>query len=48
VLVDRVKSAKNLERSKDLDEWTIDELAAWFTELKMEEYIPFIYANRCI
>lgn len=46
VLEDRVKHAKNLTRSKNLDEWSIDDLAAWFTELKMEEYIPFLYANR--
>ena len=46
VLEDRVKNAKALKRSKQLDEWSIDELAAWFTELKMEEYIPFLYGNR--
>ena len=48
VLEDRVKNAKVLKRSKNLDEWSIDELAAWFTELKMEEYIPFLYSNRYI
>ena len=46
VLVDRVKAAKNLERSRDMDKWDIDEMAAWFTEMKMEEYIPFLYQNR--
>lgn len=38
--------AKDLERGKDLDEWTIDQMAGWFTELKMEEYCPFLYTNR--
>ena len=46
VLLDRVASAKALQRSKDMDTWSTDELAAWFTELKMEEYIPFLYQNR--
>lgn len=46
ILVDRVKSAKDLERSKDMDDWTIDELAAFFTEMKMDQYIPFLYSNR--
>jgi len=31
VLADRVKNAKALVRPKNMDEWTIDELAAWFT-----------------
>ena len=46
VLADRVKNASLLKRSKNMDEWSIDELSAWFTELKMEEYISFIYGNR--
>lgn len=46
VIADRVANAKDLIRSKDMDKWTIDELSAWFTELKMEEYIPFLYKNR--
>ena len=46
VMKDRVSNAKFLERSKNMDEWTIDELGAWFTELKMEAYIPFIFSNR--
>lgn len=46
VLKDRVKNAKLLNRSKNMDEWSIDELAAWLTELKMEQYIPFMYSNR--
>lgn len=46
VIADRVDNAKLLERSKDMDRWSIDELCAWFTELKMEEYIPFLFKNR--
>jgi len=46
VLADRVKNAKALIRSKQMDEWSIDELAAWFTELKMDQYVAFIYKNR--
>lgn len=46
VLQDRVVNAKSLQRTKNMDEWSIDQLAAWFTELKMDEYIPFIYSNR--
>jgi len=46
VLVDRLKSAKDLERSRDMDEWSIDELAAFFTEMKMDQYVPFLYSNR--
>eukprot|EP00595_Chromulina_sp_UTEXLB2642_P003780 CAMPEP_0196765214 /NCGR_PEP_ID=MMETSP1095-20130614/7826_1 /TAXON_ID=96789 ORGANISM="Chromulina nebulosa, Strain UTEXLB2642" /NCGR_SAMPLE_ID=MMETSP1095 /ASSEMBLY_ACC=CAM_ASM_000446 /LENGTH=315 /DNA_ID=CAMNT_0042122885 /DNA_START=274 /DNA_END=1224 /DNA_ORIENTATION=- len=29
-----------------MDKWTIDELGAWFIELKLDEYIPFLYKNR--
>jgi len=29
-----------------MDVWTTDELSAWFVELKMEEHIPFLFANR--
>lgn len=46
LIQDKVKSAKNLQRSKQMDEWSIDDLAAFFTELKMDEYIPYLYANR--
>lgn len=46
VIKDKVKSAKNLRRSKHMDDWTTDDLAAWFTQLKMEEYIPSLYSNR--
>lgn len=46
VLEDRVKKASDLERSTHMDEWTIDELAAWFIELKIDHVIPFLYQNR--
>lgn len=46
VIRDKVKNAKVFKRSKNMDEWKTDELAAWFTELKMEQYIPFLFQNR--
>ncbi len=46
VLLDRVTEARNLRRSRNMDEWSIDDLAAWFTEMKLSEHIPFLYANR--
>jgi hypothetical protein len=46
VIKDKVKNAKSLKRSKNMDEWKTDELAAWFTELKMDEYVPFLFQNR--
>ena len=38
--------AKLLIRSKHLDEWSIDEVAAMLTELKMPEYVEFIQKNK--
>jgi len=46
VILDRVASVKNIERSKHMDEWSVDDMGAWFVELKMDEHIPFIYQNR--
>ncbi len=46
VIQDKVKNVKNLERSKNMDEWSMDDMAAWFTELKMEMYIPNLFSNR--
>lgn len=46
VIADRVKNAKALKRSKDMDVWTMDDLAAWLTEMKMDQYIDFIFKNR--
>ena len=38
--------AKSLVRDKHMDEWTVDELSAWFVEMKMDHIIPFCYQNR--
>jgi hypothetical protein len=46
VVLDRIASVRNLTRSKNMDEWSIDEIGAFFVELKMEEHIPFVYQNR--
>lgn len=46
VIQDKVKNARNIQRSRHMDEWSIDDVAAWFTELKMEEYIPTLFTNR--
>jgi FK506-binding protein 1 len=46
VLEDRVRDAKDLVRSKHMDEWSVDELGAWFIEMKMEHVISFLYQNR--
>eukprot|EP01039_Chlorochromonas_danica_P001254 gene1254-1366_t len=46
VIKDKVKKATSLERSKNMEDWTVDELAAWFVEMKMESYIPALYENR--
>ena len=46
VLQDRVKNAADLVRDKHMDTWTIDELAAWFVELKIDHVIQFLYQNR--
>ena len=45
-LQERAAAAKAVKRSKHMDEWTTDQLAAWFTEMKMTEYIPLLYKNR--
>jgi hypothetical protein len=46
VLADKLRNAKSIKRSKHMDTWSPDELAAWFTELKMDDYVQFIYDNR--
>mmetsp|Transcript_9921 Transcript_9921/g.16330 ORF Transcript_9921/g.16330 Transcript_9921/m.16330 type:complete len:537 (-) Transcript_9921:543-2153(-) len=46
VIKDKVENAKSFKRSKHMDEWRTDELGAWFTELKMDEYVPFLFQNR--
>jgi hypothetical protein len=47
VIADRVANAsKALVRPKDMDRWSIDQLCAWFVQLKMDEYIPFLFQNK--
>ena len=46
VLKDRVTNAAAIVRDKHMDTWTIDELAAWFVELKIEHVVTFLYQNR--
>jgi tRNA uridine 5-carbamoylmethylation protein Kti12 len=46
VIRDKVQDARHLQRPKNMDEWTVEELSAWFIEMKMEEYIPFLFRNR--
>lgn len=46
VLMDKVQNVRNLRRSRNMDDWKVEDLAAWFTELKMEQYIPFVHLNR--
>jgi hypothetical protein len=48
VIKDKVTKAKFADRSKHMDEWSMDDLAAWFYEMKMPEYIPFLYTNRWV
>jgi FK506-binding protein 1 len=46
VLKDRVTNAAAIVRDKHMDTWSIDELAAWFVELKIDHVVPFLYQNR--
>ncbi len=46
VLQDRVKNAADLARDRHMDTWSIDELAAWFVELKIDHVTQFLYQNR--
>ena len=46
VLRDKVAKAKDLDRSDHMDEWTMEQLCSWFEELKMQEHIPYLLANR--
>lgn len=46
VILDKVSQAKTLKRSRNMNEWKTEDLAAWFTELKMEQYIKNLFANR--
>eukprot|EP00596_Hydrurales_sp_CCMP1899_P002065 CAMPEP_0119035170 /NCGR_PEP_ID=MMETSP1177-20130426/2125_1 /TAXON_ID=2985 /ORGANISM="Ochromonas sp, Strain CCMP1899" /LENGTH=487 /DNA_ID=CAMNT_0006993123 /DNA_START=121 /DNA_END=1581 /DNA_ORIENTATION=+ len=46
VMIDRVKDAKDLKRSKHMDMWSSNQLSAWFEEFKLSDYIPYIFANK--
>ena len=46
VIQDKLMNARVNPRSKHMDEWTVDDLAQWFGELKFDEYIPKIYAHK--
>jgi hypothetical protein len=48
VVQDKLRDIKAIQRGKHMDEWTIDELAAFFTELKMEQYCHFLYTQRSV
>lgn len=46
VMKDKLTNAKSARRSRFMHLWSTEQLAAWFTELKMEQYIPFLFSNR--
>ena len=46
VIKDKVRNAKSFKRSKDMDLWKTDELAAWFVELKMDFIVDYLFKNR--
>lgn len=46
VLQEKVAAARGEKRSKHMDEWSAEQLAAWFTEMKMDEYIPLLHKNK--
>jgi hypothetical protein len=48
VVQDKLKNAKAsaVPRSKHMDDWTLDQLAAWFAEMKLDEYIPTLYSHK--
>ena len=48
VVQDKLRDVKAIERGKHMDEWSTDELAAFFTELKMEQYCHFLYSQRWV
>lgn len=48
VVQDKLRNIKAIQRGKHMDEWSIDELAAFFTELKMEQYCHFLYSQRYV
>jgi hypothetical protein len=46
VIKDKVANARGGARSKHMDEWSVDDLAAWFAELRFDQYIPTIYSHK--
>lgn len=46
VIQDKLMNARTAPRSKHMDDWTVDDLAQWFGELKFDEYISKIYAHK--
>lgn len=46
VIKDKLMNARAVPKSKHMDEWTVDDLAQWFGELRFDEYIPKIYAHK--
>lgn len=48
VIKDKLANAKAFKRSPNMDEWTCDELAAWFTELRMDEYVNTLFKERLV
>ena len=41
-----VINAKALTRPKHMDEWSMEQLGAWFDSLKLSEHITYITSNR--
>jgi hypothetical protein len=48
VVLDKVANAKNLTRVRHMDDWSIDDLCAFFVELKMDQYCKFLYQNKYV
>lgn len=46
VVLDKVAHARNLKRSRHMDDWSIDDLCAFLVELKMDQYCKFLYQNK--
>lgn len=48
VIQDKLENAKasTVPRSKHMDDWGLDQLAAWFAEMKLDDYIPTLYTHK--
>jgi hypothetical protein len=48
VIQEKLENAKaiNIPRSKHMDDWSVDQLAAWFAEMKLDEHIPTLYTHK--